>query len=325
MRTLLALLILAVPVMAGPGSWTATRYGSDETKKGTPGKTTGNATLMEVIANAVNTTVAALLMSGPISANEKGAGSAADTVWYELKFSGNKDTTNHFWAIETDIHGEGEADAEVTLQGSAWFESLQVISVTGDNTNSALGQLAVTDEGNTKIALSIPPRVSVALAQTSRSVGTSNFEAKRLKKTTGAGKICRIRVEADAVAQGVAKTIIGHASASGIGNLRCKLEMTGSCTVAGKRVIDTFRISGVANNDLSSSVTEDPSGETETKLGEVPTDDPADDEPEENEDAEKATGDTEPTAGTEPAAGTDPTGDGGAATADGDSGASGGE
>jgi len=328
MRTLLALLILAVPAMAGPGSWQATRYGSDETKPGAPGKTSGNAMEMEVIANAVNTTISALLMSSPFSASESGAGTAADTVWYELKFGGDKTATNLVWSIETEIHGKGDSTAEVAFQGSAWFESLQVISVTGDNVNSGSGQLAVIDAGSAEITLAVPPRVGVSLTQTARSVGVSNFLVKRLTKTTGSGNICRIRVEADATAQGVAKTLIGHASAQAVGNLRCKLEMKGSCSVGGIRVIDTFRISGVANNTLSSSNAEAPSGGIVTKPGVIPTDDPADDEPEENEDAEKATADSDgdggsttadgddATAGSEPAAEPDANGDGGTATAD---------
>jgi len=280
MRTLLTLLLLAVPVIAGPGSWKAIRYGADETEPGTPGKVTGNAMMMEVIAHAVYTGVSAMAMTDPLSANEDGTGSASDTVWYEMRFVGDSGATNLSWSIESSIRGQGDALADVCIQGSAWGESIEVISVTGDNTNSGVGQLAVTDSGSTKISLSAPPRVTVSLTQTMRSEGSDNYVVKKLKKTTGPGGKCRIRVETDAKAQAVARTIIGHASVSLIGYLHVDLEMKGICTFGSIRITDTFRIGPGGVITMSASGTTPPTGGVETRPGEIPTDDPADDEPE---------------------------------------------
>jgi len=259
---------MATSAVAGPSSWKAIRYGQDETKKDVPGTVAGNARVMEVIANAVSTYIQVFAMSDPLCPSEDGAGSDMDTVWYELTFVGDKTATNHTWSIETDINGEGTAEAESHFQGTAIGQSLQTIWVTGNHKNGAAATLGVADTSGIGFSLKPPEGVDITLADSVLSVGTDTFTVLKPKKTVGAGKKCRIRIDSSAEAQAKAKTYLGHVSVLISGTLRVDLEMKGTCTVGGIRVEDRFRI-GCAGPTVAK--TRPPTGGIEGKSG-TPTD-----------------------------------------------------
>ncbi|MEN8149413.1 MAG: hypothetical protein ABFS86_06295 [Planctomycetota bacterium] len=279
MRTLIVLLVLATTALGHAGSWQAVRYGSDETAPGTYGIVTGNPAKMRVIAHAVVTHTDLACISNPLAADQDGAGSDADTVWYELTFVGAANAKNHAWSIETNIHGTAQAEATVNLQGTAIVEALHLIKVSGNHKNMGAGQLGAADTADVKYSLKAPSEFGISLESSCLEIGVDNFTTKVPKKTTGTGTKCRIRIDTDVQARASASTRIGIACATAYGELRVDLKMIGSCTFEGIPVRDTFKIGSGGRREIEASKTTPPSGGIVTKR-EVPTDTPEEDLPE---------------------------------------------
>jgi hypothetical protein len=181
------------------------------------------------------------------------------------------------WEITTSIEGRGFAIADIDLDGSAWAESAQLIKFTGDNTNFAVGQLAVQRKASVSVSFSLPAGIGLSLDKSQRRSGDDLFEVEEAQTTAGKGKCCRVRVKAYAKARVVAACNVGTAFASANGWLCASLKMTGFATVGEKKIKDVFRIVPVEPGEVESKV-EKPTGGLEEKVGKVPTDEPTEDE-----------------------------------------------
>jgi hypothetical protein len=287
-RTVILIVVLAVPVYAGDGSWQAQETGPNVFIPATPAPPQGNASKMEVVAHSVLTDIDANASTDPLSADEDGVAEARDTTWFTLAFVGSDEKTrDHRWSITTKIHGNGLGTADTSLDGSGWGESVQQVKFAGDNTNEAMGQLAVQQNASVKVTIGLPQGVSITLDKGTRSKGTDVFKISQTKTTSGPGKCCRVRVDTFAKARCVATSGLGLAFVAVCGELRGSLEMTGTCVIDDETVKDVLRI-GPQGTDDRASTTEPPSGGIEKDPDGTPTDEPTEAE-REGEEEEPAT------------------------------------
>jgi hypothetical protein len=305
MRTILFVLALALPVTAGPGSWTAFEHGESARSPADEGHTGGNATRVCVRTGPFVAFVSAFAITDPLSEDQAGSGSGRTTNWYSLGFSGSAEATEHRWRITTWIHGSGDGTADGVIDGTAWGEAVLAVAFTGDNGNVACGQLAVDDSGGAAVSLTVPPGLRLDLQKRARSKETDVFVVDSTVTTTGSGKVCRVRVETAADVGLGAGSCLGVASAHLVGVLHGELLMTGTCRLGDRRVEDRFGVEPV----IRESVFDPPSGGVEQ--GELdPPDEPTEEEregrlpgimePDEPDDAEDVTTPTDDDGETDP-------------------------
>jgi hypothetical protein len=274
MRSILMFFVLAAPAFAGPGTWKVVEQGDRYDAGMKTEKKSGNAKKLEASAGALRSRVDTDAETDFTSADEGGAAQSDSTSWYTLSFAGSADTTDHRWKITSRVHGDGEGHAYANLDCDAWADTLQIIQVSGDDDNRALGQIAVDDTGGVSYSLGVPVGFRVSLNKKSRTRGQDVFSVDTAHSTCGPGKACRVRVDAWAQASLQADSTLGAGSALAWGTLRADLEMKGYCRLAtGETINDRLLIDGVTHDGEPVNHLDGPSGGF-THADGVPTDQP---------------------------------------------------
>ncbi|MCU0727650.1 MAG: hypothetical protein MUE73_17970 [Planctomycetes bacterium] len=274
MRSLIVILVLCAPLLAGPASWTAYEHGEAARAPADPGRYGGNAAKLCARTGPFVAYVNAFAITDPLSADQSGAGSGSTTNWYSLGFTGAADTTEHRWRITTRIYGPGNGYADGILDGTAWGECVLALEFSGDNENAACGQLAVDDSGGASVSLSVPAGFRVSLQKSARAKETDVYSVDSPKTTVGPGKVCRVRVSTSAEVRVAAQSVIGISSVYVTGVLHGDLTMTGTCRVGDDRVEDRFTVEPKIPDILESEF-DPPTGgveQGEPKPPDLPTD-----------------------------------------------------
>lgn len=280
MKTILMVLVLAAPALAGPGSWKAVLYGDAVLPTNRGGTCSGNAQKLDVLAHDLLTTIDAYAATDLFHADEAGSAWDTSTSWYSLEFCGSDEAVEHKWTITTVIKGAGSAETFVSLEGSAYADSLQVIQFVGDHDNCGVGQLAVDDSTGVSYSLMVPLGFSATLSKSARTQGEDSYGVKVPRATAGEGKVCRVRADASVEAAIGASCVVTNAGAwiAESTELKADLTMTGTCVYRGLKVEDTLRIEWVPASDPTATVEEPSGGVEEEDPTDIPTDTPTDDE-----------------------------------------------
>ncbi len=279
LRVALIVLLLAGVVTANPtpGSWQAENWGQDPEASKLPSNPGSRTSYLDVYAGATASMVDAYLYTSISTGDQQAIGSDKATAWFGLKFVGSPNATNHKWKIITKITGFGWAYAEAVLEASCWGESLQYISVTGDNTNKDGGQLAVQDNAKVNLAISLPKSLSITFPKAARALTRDEFRISNSVCTMGSGKACRVRVDNKAQARGAAASTVQVAAVLMKADLDVEIEMIGFCDFAGLEITDRLLLSDAPDDGSTAEVTP-PTGGMVRGEGEVPTDMPTEDE-----------------------------------------------
>ena len=271
-RTILFILLLSAPAFAGAGDWKSYEQGASVVSGPTPGPSTGNATTF-ADAGAGNSIVEATAATGIFVANQSGTATDRCISWITLEFAGSEDATDHKWKIVAQMGGRGDGQAGGELIHSCWADSIQALEVSGDCELAGLACLGIEDSASATFSLSLPAGIRVTLGNQTRSHKEDAFVLKEVKATTGAGKICRVRLDSFAKTSVEVKGTLGASHAGLYGRIYTDVEMTGTCRLpSGDTVKDTFRLDRLSTDPRWNRITE-PNGGHEKQAG-VPTDEP---------------------------------------------------
>lgn len=290
LRVSLIVLLLAGAVCAEPepdsavrkaGSWKATCWGTAPTASKLPEgfnerkKATRNE--MFVFAGATASLVDANLTTSLTEKDQKAKDDDSSTAWFGLAFAGSGRATDHTWSITTTIKGSGTAHAYSNGESSTWSESLQLIQISGDNTNTGGGQLAVEANEQLTLSISLPKTVRITFPKSSRTFKSDSFTESNTVTTSGSGKCCRIRVKSTAEAKGQATSIVSTASTWILASMDAEITMEGTAKIFGIPVVDRFCLTDDPDDKTAAAVTP-PTGGCERGGNEAPTDSPTDEE-----------------------------------------------
>jgi len=270
-RVLFILFLLTGTALASPGhaSWKAEYWGENPAASQLPEKD-ADRNGVTVIAAATASYVDAYLTTAIDVSDQEESNDDESTAWFRLKFVGSPNATEHHWRIHTDIVGTGQAEAYSCFEASSWGESLQVVTITGDNENLGGGHLAVRANAKAGLSIVIPKSLKSIFTKSSRARALDKFTASFPKDSFGQGKSCAIQVDNSVEASGAACSVIQTSSFWIRAQIDAEIEMVGFCRFAGINVKDRFRLLSDDDDETKAAVTP-PSGGIEAGEDEPPT------------------------------------------------------